>query len=60
LAAAQWPATADELVLAARNEHAPDGILSNLRRLPAEVRFGNVQEVWAALGGETEDAHTHG
>lgn len=60
VAAADWPASRDDLVLAARADQAPQGLLDTLRTLPAEVRFENVQEVWAALGGATEDSHTHG
>lgn len=58
--AADWPASRDQLVDAARVERAPQALLDTLRGLPAEVRFENVQEVWAALGGPVEDAHTHG
>lgn len=60
LAAADWPARGDQLYEAARVERAPQQILDSLRRLPAEATFGNVQEVWASLGGATEDTHTHG
>jgi hypothetical protein len=60
VASAQWPASRDELVHAARVDSAPQKLLDTLRNLPGEVRFENVQEVWASLGGATEDSHTHG
>jgi hypothetical protein len=56
---APWPAGRDELVEAARVDRAPQEVIDQLRHLPAEARFGNVQEVWAALGGPVEDTHTH-
>ena len=56
---APWPAGRDVLVEAARVDRAPQAIIDQLRHLPAEARFGNVQEVWAALGGATEDTHAH-
>jgi len=58
--AAPWPASRDDLVHAAHADRAPQDLLDSLRTLPAEVRFENVQEVWAALGGATENTHTHG
>jgi Protein of unknown function (DUF2795) len=60
VASAEWPASKDDLIQAARVDRAPQDLLDTLRRLPAEVRFETVQEVWAALGGATEDTHTHG
>ena len=56
--AAHWPASRDELVEVAHTDRAPQNVLDRLRGLPAEVRFENVQEVWAALGGATEETHT--
>jgi len=58
IAAASWPAARDELVSTARSERAPEVVLDRLRRLPEEARFENVQEVWSALGGSTEETHT--
>ncbi|MDQ1446453.1 MAG: hypothetical protein QOI20_2917 [Acidimicrobiaceae bacterium] len=60
ITAATWPAAKEELVHAARVERAPQEVLDSLRTLPEEARFENVQAVWAALGGPTEGAHTHG
>lgn len=57
--AAAWPATRDELVAAARDAQAPDRVLSLLDALPhGERRYENVQAVWAALGGDTEEPHS--
>jgi Protein of unknown function (DUF2795) len=55
---APWPARRDDLVAAAQSERAPQPVLDRLRTLPAQARFENVQEVWSALGGSTEEAHT--
>jgi hypothetical protein len=44
----------DELVAVARREAAPDELVGRLATLPGGMRFENVQEVWTALGGDTE------
>ena len=49
-----WPADRDTLVAKAEEANAPDGVLADLRRLPAGERFGNVQDVARALGLGTE------
>jgi Protein of unknown function (DUF2795) len=49
-----WPADRDALVGKAQESNAPDGVLSALRRLPADRQFTNVQEVAEALGLGTE------
>jgi len=49
-----WPADREALVGKAQESNAPDGVLSALRRLPADRRFTNVQEVAEALGLGTE------
>lgn len=53
LPGAAFPGGRDSLVAAARDHHAPDGVLDELRRLP-EGSFDNVQAVWEALGGGRE------
>jgi hypothetical protein len=58
IAPADWPADRSSLIEVASRDHAPDEVLAALRQLPAEARFANVQEVWSALGGPTEGAHT--
>lgn len=59
ITAASWPATRDELVAVAQSEHAPNGVLSQLEQLPhGDRRYDNVQAVWAALGGDTEEPHS--
>ncbi len=49
-----WPADRDSLLAKAQESNAPDGVLAQLRRLPAGQQFGNVQEVASALGLGTE------
>ncbi len=49
-----WPADRDTLVAKAEEANAPDGVLADLRRLPAGEQFGNVQDVAQALGLGTE------
>ena len=49
-----WPADRDTLVSKAQEGNAPDGVLAQLRRLPAGTEFTNVQEVAQALGLGTE------
>ena len=48
-----FPASVEELVEAARRQHAPDGIVATLR-LPSGRTFQDLQEVWRALGGPDE------
>ncbi len=49
-----WPADRDTLVAKAEEANAPGGVLADLRRLPADEQFANVQEVARALGLGTE------
>jgi hypothetical protein len=49
-----WPADRDTLVAKAEEANAPDGVLGQLRRLPADRQFENVQDVAQALGLGTE------
>jgi Protein of unknown function (DUF2795) len=49
-----FPADRDALVADAEANHAPDEVLARLRALPAGRAYGNVQDVWAALGGTVE------
>ena len=49
-----WPADRDTLVSKAQEANAPDGVLGQLRRLPAGTEFTNVQDVAEALGIKTE------
>jgi hypothetical protein len=48
-----FPARAEELVAVAEGNFATDEVLDRLRMLP-DGRYENVQQVWAALGGEVE------
>jgi hypothetical protein len=49
-----WPADREQLVARAAEVNAPDGIVAQLRRLPAGQEFTNVQDVARALGLGTE------
>jgi hypothetical protein len=49
-----WPADRDQLIGKALEGDAPDGVLSQLRRLPEGRQFTNVQDVAQALGLGTE------
>ena len=49
-----WPADRDTLVDKASEADAPDGVLAQLRSLPAGQEVANVQEVAQALGLGTE------
>jgi hypothetical protein len=49
-----WPADRDTLVTKAEQANAPDGVVAQLRRLPADRHFENVQDVAQALGLGTE------
>ncbi len=53
LPGAAFPGDRDALIAAAKEQHAPDGVLAELRRLP-QGRFENLQAVWDALGGSKE------
>ncbi len=49
-----WPADRDGLLAKAEASGAPDAVLAQLRRLPADREFGNVQDVAQELGIGTE------
>ena len=49
-----WPADRDALVRKAEEGNAPDAVLGQLRRLPGDRTFTNVQEVAQELGIGTE------
>jgi len=49
-----WPADRDRLVTKAEEAGAPEDVTAQLRRLPAEEQFANVQDVARALGLGTE------
>lgn len=59
VASATWPATREDLLEAADSDHATDAVMEKLGRLPhGDRQYGNVQDVWRALGGEVEEGHT--
>ncbi len=49
-----WPADRDALVAKAQEANASDDVLGQLRRLPADQEFANMQDVAQALGLGTE------
>ena len=49
-----WPADRERLVAKAEESSAPDDVLAQLRRLPGDQEFTNVQDVARALGIGTE------
>jgi hypothetical protein len=49
-----WPADRAALVAKAEEVDASDGVLGQLRRLPADRQFENIQEIAQALGLGTE------
>ena len=49
-----WPADRDTLVAKAQEANAADDVLGQLRRLPADQEFTNMQDVAQALGLGTE------
>jgi Protein of unknown function (DUF2795) len=50
-----FPATAERLVASATETHAPDHVMRMLKSLPPQESYQNLQDVWRALGGGTED-----
>ncbi|MGN6330245.1 MAG: DUF2795 domain-containing protein [Motilibacteraceae bacterium] len=50
-----FPGDREALLAAAEANEAPDGVLADLRRLPAGEQFANLQDAWRALGGGTEE-----
>jgi hypothetical protein len=50
-----FPASAERLVQSAAETHAPDRVMGMLKSLPAQESYDNLQDVWRALGGGTED-----
>lgn len=57
LAVVRFPATREFLFQAARDGQAGDDVVERIRRLSPEQHFKNVQEIWVASGGRTEQAN---
>ena len=55
LGRAAFPAVREQLLEHVIDDHAPDSIIEQVRRLPAGREFANVGEVWTALGGHSEE-----
>lgn len=53
-----FPAGRDAILQCAEEEHAPAGLLGQLRALP-HGSYENVQQVWEALGGKREEGSGH-
>ena len=53
-----FPATRGAIVECARDEHAEEEWLNRLQQLP-DREYGNVNEVWGALGGQAEEPRDH-
>jgi hypothetical protein len=51
------PGGRDEIIEGARDMEAPDALIAELQRLPAE-KFETVSQIWAALGHHNEDHRT--
>jgi Protein of unknown function (DUF2795) len=49
-----WPADRDTLLAKAQDGNVPDRVLAELRGLPGDRQFENLQEVARALGIGTE------
>ncbi len=58
LAPSMFPAGKGELLERAQAEISDPVLLGRLRQLPEGRHYDNVNEVWVALGGEMEGAHT--
>ena len=54
----KFPSRPDELAVHARERHAPDAVVEQLRRAPDRI-YETVSEVWAALGGRVEPRRDH-
>jgi hypothetical protein len=52
-----WPATGAQLLAVAQGREAPDVVLQQLRQLPADRSFANLQDAWGALSGGHVEAH---
>jgi len=52
-----WPATREELVRVATDNHAPDAVMQRLHSLPLGQQFANLQEVWSYLSGGHVEGH---
>jgi hypothetical protein len=49
-----FPAVRTQLMDEAMGNNAPDRVIAELRRLPDGREYANVNEIWATLGGGTE------
>jgi hypothetical protein len=54
-----FPADRERLLLVARDEQAPDEVVSLLEQLPADITWSRVEGVWEAAGGRHEPQWRH-
>jgi|SRR3954454_24850098 hypothetical protein len=52
------PGRRDEIIEGAQRMNAPDAIIDELTRLPADQEFETVSQIWAALGHHNEARRT--
>jgi hypothetical protein len=52
------PGRRDEVIEGARRMTAPDAVIEELKRLPADKEFETVSQIWAALGHHNEARRT--
>jgi hypothetical protein len=49
-----YPAVRAQLIDLVMERHAPDRIIDLVKSLPSDRQFHNVNEIWAAVGGNVE------
>lgn len=49
-----YPAVREQLIGVAVDQHAPDRVVERIKQLPSGREFGNVNDVWQAIGGHVE------
>jgi hypothetical protein len=52
------PGDRERLIVGAADLNAPEDILAELARLPADEKYETVSQVWAALGHHNEERRT--
>jgi hypothetical protein len=55
---AALPGDRDELLAGARRLEAPDSVIAQLERLPADRTYATVNDMWEALGHHNEERRT--